>query len=91
MIYGDTVNQTDSLGLTSYAYRPNIFKVPILQSYNYKVVPQFINAAVNASGKGTVVWAKSASVKALQNNSYEFASSTITDAYFKLQEYILPY
>ena len=35
MIYGDTVNQTDSLGLTNYAYRPNISAV--MQSGNLYV------------------------------------------------------
>lgn len=75
----------------STVFEGTTIKVPISQSYNYKVVPQFINAAENASGKGTVVWSKSASVKALQNISYELASSTITDVYFTLQEYILPY
>lgn len=35
MIYGDAVNQTDSLGLTNYAYRPNISAV--MQSGNLYV------------------------------------------------------
>jgi len=35
MIYGDTINQTDSLGLTNYTYRPNISAV--MQSGNLYV------------------------------------------------------
>ena len=64
-------------------------KVSISQSYNYTVVPRLISSAINASGRGTMVWTKSVATKILKNISYEVASSTITEAYFKFQKQML--